>query len=112
MSETTPKRELTVEDVIEGRLPEVTDVSYFYANGFTVFRGNSDAGILFSRSNKPIIVVNLSFTTAKTLVDKLGSLVADLEAATGRPIMTTTFIDEAVARGESSPSKDDSTSSE
>lgn len=60
-----------------------------YANGFVSFVGQSDIGIILEYHNNPIAVVSMSYTLAKTLVEKLGNVIHDIEDRTGNAIMTT-----------------------
>jgi hypothetical protein len=73
---------------------ESEEVIKIYANGFANFFTNSDIGMVFSRNNKPIAVLNISLTLAKTLVEKLGQMIHDFEKNTDIKILTTTDIEE------------------
>lgn len=73
---------------------ESEDTIKLYANGFANFFTNSDIGIVFSQNNKPIILLNISLTLAKTLVVKLGRMIHDFEKNTDVKILTTTDIEE------------------
>ena len=73
---------------------ESEDIIKIYANGFANFFTNSDIGMIFSRNNKPIAVLNISLTLAKTLVEKLGHMINDFEKNTNIKILTTTDIEE------------------
>lgn len=73
---------------------ESEEVIKIYANGFANFFTNSDIGLIFSRNNKPIALLNISLTLAKTLVEKLGQMVHDFEKNTDIKILTTTDIEE------------------
>lgn len=83
-----------IKDLVEGVGGE--NVPVIYANGFTIFRGNSDTGIVFQLQNRPNMVVHLSYTLAKTLAEKMGSMITELEESTGRSIMTTSFIEASI----------------
>lgn len=84
----------------------MSEVPRIYTNGFTAFRSNADAGLVLTVANRPVAVISMSFTLAKTMAEHLSTLVADLEEATKRPIMTTGFIDEALGRAESKTDRD------
>jgi hypothetical protein len=73
---------------------ESEEVIKIYANGFANFFTNSDIGMVFSRNNKPIAVLNISLTLAKTLVEKLGQMIHNFEKNTDIKILTTTDIEE------------------
>lgn len=73
---------------------ESEEIIKIYANGFASFFTNSDIGTVFIRNDKPIAVLNISLTLAKTLVEKLGRMIHDFEKDTDVKILTTTDIDE------------------
>jgi hypothetical protein len=73
---------------------ESEEVLKIYANGFAGFFTNSDVGLIFSRNNKPIAVLNISLTLAKTLVEKLAQMIHDFEKNTDIKILTTSDIEE------------------
>lgn len=77
--------------------PEIPKV---YANGFMTAIGIGDITILLKNSGKPIAVLNLSYTVAKTLSIKLGGLISQLESSTGNTIMTTDDIKKSLSKGE------------
>lgn len=74
-------------------------VQRIYANGFINALGIGDVMILLQNSKKPIAVLNLSYTVAKTLAIKLGALISQLEDSTGNTIMTTDDIDRSMSKG-------------
>jgi len=65
-----------------------------YGNGFICLNTNADMLIIMQKNQKPVAVINLSYTTAKTLSEKLGQMVRDFEKKTGNTIMTIDVIDE------------------
>jgi hypothetical protein len=69
----------------------VTDPSlpHLYFNGFTAALGNGDITVLLVQSGLPIATLNMSFTMAKTMGQKLHDVIANLEARSGNHIMTT-----------------------
>jgi hypothetical protein len=73
---------------------ESEEVIKIYANGFANFFTNSDIGLIFSRNNKPIALLNISLTLAKTLAEKLGQMIHDFEKNTDGKILTTSDIEE------------------
>ena len=70
------------------------EVPKFYVNGFAVFQGNADMGIVFQCNGRPNLVINTSFTLAKTLSEKINQMVSDFEKKTGINILTTSDVDE------------------
>ena len=69
------------------------EVAKLYANGFIASFGNADMSLVFQRNGKPEAILNLSYTLAKTLSEKLLKMVKSLEDMTENEIMTTEFID-------------------
>lgn len=67
-------------------------VPSLYANGFIIFIGNADVGLILQTNGKEVCIVNMSYTTAKSIVEKLGTTVRDFEEKTGNTIMTIDFI--------------------
>ena len=65
-----------------------------YGNGFVCLNSNADMIIIMQKNQRPIAVINLSYTTAKTLSEKLGQMVRDFEKTTGNTIMTIGVINE------------------
>jgi predicted ThiF/HesA family dinucleotide-utilizing enzyme len=64
-----------------------------YTNGCTLGLGSSDIVILLERNNDPVAIVNLSFTSAKSLAVGIGALIAQIEERAQREIMTSNDID-------------------
>lgn len=71
----------------------MTDAPAFYVNSFVNLIGSSDICTVFERNGSPALVLNMSFTTAKSYAILLGQLVARLEEKTGRDIMTTDAVE-------------------
>lgn len=69
------------------------DIVRLYANGFALGLTNADAHIVLQMFGRPIAVLNLSYTLAKTLSEKLQVLVNEWETKTGKEIVTTGEID-------------------
>jgi hypothetical protein len=65
------------------------DLPKMYCNGFTVAIGNADILLVLQNNQQPVAVLNMSFTIAKTLVQKLNGLVGMIETKSGNTIMTT-----------------------
>lgn len=68
----------TVQDLLASanRDPEVPKV---YCNGFVNAVGPGDITTMLLRNDRPVAVLNMSFTVAKTLAEMLGRAIADLE---------------------------------
>lgn len=64
-----------------------------YANGFTLGLTNADTSIVLQLHGRPIAILNVSYTLAKTLSLKLERLVAEWETKTGNKLVTTDDID-------------------
>ena len=72
------------------------DVPKIYANGFSVALSNADMMVVFQRyGDNPVAVVNLSYTLAKTLAQRLGQAVQEFESKIDQTILTTDRIDQA-----------------
>ena len=78
------------------------NVPKIYTNGFGLGLTNADIIIVFQRFGPaPVAVVNLSYTLAKTLAQRLGSLVSEFENKIGgQEILTTDRIDVALTKKE------------
>ncbi|MFO7877093.1 MAG: hypothetical protein R6U55_10990 [Desulfovermiculus sp.] len=70
------------------------NIQKIYANGFTIFIGNADVGIILKTNNQAQYVLNISYTLAKTLYSKLHEMIHDLETSTDNQIMTTDRIND------------------
>ncbi len=71
------------------------EIPNIHFNGFVTSLGTGDVLIVLERNGRPIALLNTSYTTAKSLVEKLGGLITVLEQKTGNTIMT---IDEITAK--------------
>lgn len=69
------------------------EVKRLYANGFTLGLSNADTHIVLQFFGRPIAVVNMSYTLAKTLSGQLNALVRSWEEKTGATLQTTDMID-------------------
>ncbi|NUM54870.1 MAG: hypothetical protein HUU46_14585 [Candidatus Hydrogenedentes bacterium] len=81
-----------IEEAQKGTIPHI------YANGFTNALGSGDIVVVLQRNGPPAAVLNLSFTAAKSLSQKLNELIANLEALTGNTIMTTDDINNSLEK--------------
>ncbi|PSC06738.1 hypothetical protein SLNSH_02780 [Alsobacter soli] len=87
----------TAETMVKITPEMLKEMPRFYVNGFQNSLSNADVTIAFVQNGIPEVAINMSYTTAKTLAVMLGQLVAQLEEATGREIMTTQVIDQSLA---------------
>jgi len=97
MAEEKEKQEILAEMIRDALVSK--ELPKFYANGFVNFYGSSDVGILLKVNDQPLALLNLSYTVAKSLSQKLISMIEDFERKTGREIMTTDFIEQKMASG-------------
>ncbi|MCG8026415.1 MAG: hypothetical protein N0E59_08890 [Candidatus Thiodiazotropha taylori] len=65
------------------------DVPQIYFNGFTNAMGIGDLISVVQRNGKPVAIINMSYTIAKTYAEALNSMIADMEAKANQEIMTT-----------------------
>jgi|SRR5208282_6831826 len=79
--------------LLSGELPVL------YANGFIIFLGQADIGLILQTNGRETHVLNISYTTAKTLVEQLGNTIRNFEEKTGQSIMTTSFIQKKMVVG-------------
>lgn len=94
-----PKADL--DSLIEKALKDES-MPEIHFNGFINAIGSGDILIILQRNGRAIAKLNTSYTVAKTLSQKLGSLVVDLEQRTGNTIMTVDDINQALSKQETS----------
>lgn len=80
------------------QLGPILPVNSVYFNGFVLGLSNADMNLTLVLDGQPVTKLNLSFTTAKTLQEKLGEVVQKLEAVTKQNIMTTEQIEEGLRK--------------
>ena len=68
---------------------QMVEIQNIYFNGFQLGLTNSDIHALLLRDGQPVVDLNMSFTTAKTLQVLLSETMKKLETVTNRDIMTT-----------------------
>jgi hypothetical protein len=93
------EKKVIAVDIISQAVSD-NDVPKYYFNGFTNGVGNSDIVIVLQSNNKPIALLNTSFTIAKTLVKKLNESIQLIEKSSGNVIMTTEDLDKAFQKSE------------
>ena len=80
------------KEVIEQQITEALEnkeIPTIYFNGFVTSVGIGDVMVILNRANNPVAVLNMSYTLAKTLAEKLGGGIAAIEQKSGNTIMTT-----------------------
>jgi hypothetical protein len=63
-------------------------VPKLYCNGFVNSLTNGDMVIGLMRNGRPVAIINLSYTMAKSLAEKVGELITQLEHKSGHNIMS------------------------
>lgn len=74
---------------------EDPSVSSVYANGFVVYRSNSDVGVILRLDNRAVVKLHLSYTLAKSLSVGLAETIGDIEKITEQTILTTVDIEKS-----------------
>lgn len=96
MPDEIPKPHLNIgqnaQDLIALGNPIVPKI---YANGFALGLTNADVQIVLKLFGRPIAVLSLSYTLAKTMAEQFSGLVKHWETKTGQTLQTTQTIDKA-----------------
>lgn len=77
------KKDKEFQEIIESGCDSV------YFNGFALAIGPGDVMIALQKNGKPCVVLNTSYTVAKSLQAALDETIKHLESKTGNTIMTT-----------------------
>ena len=77
-----------IDNLIKSALDN-EEIPTIYFNGFVTSVGMGDVMVVLNQTNKPVAILNMSYTLAKTLAEKLGRGIAGLEQKSGNTIMTT-----------------------
>jgi len=64
------------------------EIPRLYMNGFSVGSSLSDMYVLAHTAGTPSALLLMSFTTAKTLAQRLSEMIADFEKMTGQTLLT------------------------
>lgn len=92
--------EISKQEVEKFKLAVVDpNIPHLYFNGFANAQGNSDITVLLQLNLVPVGTLSLSYTIAKTLSQKLGEIVSELEEASGNTIMTTDDVTKFMSKG-------------
>jgi hypothetical protein len=85
---------------IQKLVPEVIalgdpSVPKIYANGFSLGFTNADVQMVLKLFGRPIAVLSISYTLAKTMAEQFTSIVKAWEDKTKQTLQTTQMIDDA-----------------
>jgi hypothetical protein len=84
------------EQIHDSGASEAPLVPKIYINGFSVGMSLSDIYIYTEIAGSPSAMLLMSFTTAKTLAQHLGQVVADFEEMTGQKLLSMDDIQSAL----------------
>ena len=76
---------------------DVADTPQIYANGFQLGITNADVNLVLKLDNRPVAVVHMSYTLAKTLHQFIGNVVTKFEKSVGRKMLVTSDVDTAMS---------------
>jgi citrate lyase gamma subunit len=74
------------------------DVPQIYFNGFVSTMSSGDVLIVLERNSKPVVILNMSYTVAKTFALSLGQIISQFESGVERNMLTTDDVREALGR--------------
>jgi hypothetical protein len=97
MSDEKRSKELDAQERVD-RAKEDASVPQIYFNGFIDTLSTGDVLTVLERNGKPVVVLNMSYTVAKTLAVSLGQLVSQFESGVERNMLTTHDVESAFAR--------------
>ena len=80
----------------EAELPFPNSCQTAYFNGFSMMVGTGDVVIALQLNGRPTLVLNTSYTVAKTLAESLAGAIDQLERKTKTTIMTTRDVADAI----------------
>lgn len=69
------------------------NVPHVYCNGFALGFTNADVHLILQLNGRPVQAVNVSYTLAKTLVERLSVVIRDFEQRAGQTLLTTDAVD-------------------
>jgi len=78
--------------------PAQVQVPTIYGNGFVLALSNADVGLVVTLDNLPQMKFAMSFTTAKSLLQKLSDMMDNLERVTNHTIMTSDEVAEGIKK--------------
>ena len=71
-------------------------VPQIYFNGFVNTISIGDVLTILERNGKPVVVLNMSYTIAKTLAVALGQIISQFESGVERNMLTTHDVEKAL----------------
>jgi len=77
--------------------PIALPVNAIYTNGFKAGLTSGDVFVVLERNGTDLAVLNMSYTTAKTLAQALEALIQGLEITSKQKIMTAEYIGQLLA---------------
>lgn len=84
------------EEILKINQIEADTTQEVYTNGFQIAFGNADVIVTFQRNGRPVQIMNMSFTLAKTLSQLLGNVIDQIETKGDFKIKTTKELDETI----------------
>lgn len=93
---------MPLPDSIQGLLTSTADdpgIPKLYCNGFVNAVGPGDITVLLLRNERPVAMLNMSHTVAKTMVTMIGRAVAQLESDAGIKVPTISEIAQQLGKG-------------
>ena len=88
----TPEAQTDQHEVLRRQIQQALedpDIPSIHFNGFINSTGAGDVMLILQQNERPVVVLNASFTVIKTLAQKLLDQIQNLEQKTGNEIMTT-----------------------
>lgn len=92
-------REETISNEIQ-KAVENPELPRLYFNGFSTTLSTGDVLIVLKQNDRPVAILNASYTVTKTLAQKLSGVIAKLEDITSNSIMTTDDIEDAIKKAQ------------
>lgn len=77
---------------------QLIEIQSIYFNGFQLGLANSDINTILLQDGQPALRLNMSYTTAKTLLVHLQDIMGKLEEVTDHKIMTTMQVNEGLQK--------------
>lgn len=85
-----PIEQERITKAIDAGVPQI------YFNGFVNNITSGDVLTILERNGKPVIVLNMSYTIAKTLAVALGQIISQFESGVERNVLTTYDVERAL----------------
>lgn len=99
--DSSQRADISIEGPFDATIKEALSsdrIRHLYANGFVTALGNGDVLLILQQNGAPIAAINLSYTVAKTLAQKLGDLIKKFETNADHIIMTSDFVDNVLVK--------------